>query len=161
MYSRLQDEARAHGVEDQHQEQNVHQRNNAAQGWIKPEVAVDFHALAFFRAMPRLVELEIVSAVGQGVPIVLAGLAQQNPGAQFWGDDSPLKNYFGDHFKPADVAESLCVLLLMLPSANRQTRETLRLFQDSGGFDEFRLAARRSRVQLRINGVQHSAAPPG
>lgn len=42
-----------------------------------------------------------------------------------------------DHFNPADVAETLCVLLLMLPSANRQTRETLRLFKDSGGFDAF------------------------
>lgn len=42
-----------------------------------------------------------------------------------------------DHFTPSDVAESLCVLLLMLPAANRQTRETLRLFKDSGGFDAF------------------------
>jgi type III restriction enzyme len=42
-----------------------------------------------------------------------------------------------DHFAPADVSESLCVLLLMLPAANRQTRETLRLFKDSGGFDAF------------------------
>jgi type III restriction enzyme len=42
-----------------------------------------------------------------------------------------------DHFTPDDVAESLSVLVLMLPAANRQTRETLRLFKDSGGFDEF------------------------
>ncbi len=40
-------------------------------------------------------------------------------------------------FGPRDVAENLCVLLLMLPSANRQTRETLRMFRDSGGFDRF------------------------
>ena len=38
---------------------------------------------------------------------------------------------------PRDVAERLCVLLLMLPSANRATREQLRVFRDSGGFDHF------------------------
>lgn len=40
-------------------------------------------------------------------------------------------------FSPLDVAENLCVLLLMLPSANRETKEQLRLFRDSGGFDRF------------------------
>ena len=40
-------------------------------------------------------------------------------------------------FGPADVAENLCVLLLMLPSANRRTKDTLRMFRDSGGFDRF------------------------
>ncbi len=40
-------------------------------------------------------------------------------------------------FGPRDVAENLCVLLLMLPSANRQTKDTLRMFHDSGGFDRF------------------------
>ncbi|MCQ3812031.1 MAG: DEAD/DEAH box helicase family protein [Acidimicrobiia bacterium] len=40
-------------------------------------------------------------------------------------------------FGPRDVTENLCVLLLMLPSANRQTKETLRMFRDSGGFDRF------------------------
>ena len=40
-------------------------------------------------------------------------------------------------FGPSDVTENLCVLLLMLPSANRQTKETLRMFRDSGGFDRF------------------------
>ncbi|MCY3561088.1 MAG: DEAD/DEAH box helicase family protein [bacterium] len=40
-------------------------------------------------------------------------------------------------FGPRDVVENLCVLLLMLPSANRQTKETLRMFRDSGGFDRF------------------------
>lgn len=40
-------------------------------------------------------------------------------------------------FSPADVAENLCVLMLMLPSANRETKETLRMFKDSGGFDRF------------------------
>ena len=40
-------------------------------------------------------------------------------------------------FSPLDVAENLCVLLLMLPSANRMTKEQLRMFRDSGGFDQF------------------------
>ena len=40
-------------------------------------------------------------------------------------------------FSPADVADNLCILLLMLPSANRETREQLRMFRDSGGFDRF------------------------
>lgn len=40
-------------------------------------------------------------------------------------------------FSPEDVRENICVLLLMLPSANRETREQLRMFRDSGGFDRF------------------------
>ncbi|MBI2518025.1 MAG: DEAD/DEAH box helicase family protein [Opitutae bacterium] len=40
-------------------------------------------------------------------------------------------------FSPADVTENLCVLMLMLPSANRETKETLRMFKDSGGFARF------------------------
>jgi len=40
-------------------------------------------------------------------------------------------------FSPQDVDENLCVLMLMLPSANRQTKEQLRMFRDSGGFDRF------------------------
>ncbi len=40
-------------------------------------------------------------------------------------------------FGPQDVEERLCVLLLMLPSANRETREQLRMFRDAGGFDRF------------------------
>ena len=40
-------------------------------------------------------------------------------------------------FGPDDVAENLCILLLMLPSANRRTKDTLRMFRDSGGFDRF------------------------
>ena len=40
-------------------------------------------------------------------------------------------------FGPRDTAENLCVLLLMLPSANRKTKDTLRMFRDSGGFDRF------------------------
>jgi type III restriction enzyme len=41
------------------------------------------------------------------------------------------------HFTPGDIEQSLCVLLLMLPAAARQTKETLRMFRDSGGFDAF------------------------
>ncbi len=40
-------------------------------------------------------------------------------------------------FGPRDVEERLCVLLLMLPSANRETKEQLRMFRDAGGFDRF------------------------
>lgn len=42
-----------------------------------------------------------------------------------------------DRFSPLDVEENLVVLMLMLPSANRQTKETLRVFKDSGGFQDF------------------------
>jgi len=41
------------------------------------------------------------------------------------------------HFTPSDIEQSLCILLLMLPAAARQTKETLRMFRDSGGFDAF------------------------
>ena len=40
-------------------------------------------------------------------------------------------------FSPTDVHENLCVLLLMLPSANRRTNDQLKMFRDSGGFDRF------------------------
>ncbi len=40
-------------------------------------------------------------------------------------------------FGPRDVEENLCILLLMLPSANRETRAQLRMFRDSGGFERF------------------------
>lgn len=42
-----------------------------------------------------------------------------------------------DRFRSQDVKECLCVLLLMLPSANRETKEQLRMFRDSGGFESF------------------------
>ncbi len=42
-----------------------------------------------------------------------------------------------DLFSPLDVRENLVVLMLMLPSANRKTKEVLRMFKDSGGFAEF------------------------
>jgi type III restriction enzyme len=42
-----------------------------------------------------------------------------------------------ERFTPLDVQENLVVMLLMLPSASRQTKETLKLFQDNGGFENF------------------------
>jgi type III restriction enzyme len=42
-----------------------------------------------------------------------------------------------DCFTPQDVRERLVILLLMLPSANRKDKETLKLFQDAGGFEAF------------------------
>jgi len=40
-------------------------------------------------------------------------------------------------FSPADARESLIVLVLMLSSASREDKETLRLFRDQSGFDAF------------------------
>jgi len=42
-----------------------------------------------------------------------------------------------DRFTLEDVAENLLVLTLMLPSASRQNKETLKVFKDSGGFGAF------------------------
>jgi type III restriction enzyme len=42
-----------------------------------------------------------------------------------------------DRFTPDDVAENLCVMLLMLPSASRQSKETLKVFRDNSGYTEF------------------------
>jgi type III restriction enzyme len=43
----------------------------------------------------------------------------------------------GEAFNRLDVQESLIILLLMLPSAARQNKETLRMFRDSGTFTDF------------------------
>lgn len=42
-----------------------------------------------------------------------------------------------DRFTPVDLTESLVVLMLMLPSANRRDKETLKVFRDSGGYLDF------------------------
>lgn len=42
-----------------------------------------------------------------------------------------------DAFAARDVDGQLCVMLLMLPSAARQSKETLRMFRDSGRFTSF------------------------
>lgn len=43
----------------------------------------------------------------------------------------------GDAFTQQDMDGRLCVMLLMLPSAARQSKETLRMFRDSGRFTSF------------------------
>ncbi|MDR0836580.1 MAG: DEAD/DEAH box helicase family protein [Tannerella sp.] len=42
-----------------------------------------------------------------------------------------------EKFNRSNIEENLVVLLLMLPSANRQNRETLKVFRDQGGFTDF------------------------
>ena len=42
----------------------------------------------------------------------------------------------GDRFTRLDTLENLIVMLLMLPSANRLNNEVLRVFKDSGGFED-------------------------
>lgn len=42
-----------------------------------------------------------------------------------------------DRFTKLDVDENLLIMLLMLPSANRQNKEVLKVFKDNGGFNEF------------------------
>jgi len=43
----------------------------------------------------------------------------------------------GDKFTPEEVNENLVVLMLMLQSSNRKSKETLKVFKDNGGFQEF------------------------
>lgn len=43
----------------------------------------------------------------------------------------------GDSFTKQDTAEYLCVMLLMLQSSARKSKETLRMFRDSGNFTSF------------------------
>jgi type III restriction enzyme len=42
-----------------------------------------------------------------------------------------------DRFNKADVEGNLCIMLLMLQSGNRDNKETLRMFRDSGKFTSF------------------------
>ena len=42
-----------------------------------------------------------------------------------------------DRFTPLDVEENLMVMMLMLQSAGRKSKEVLRIFKDSGGFQDF------------------------
>ncbi|SFU37965.1 DEAD/DEAH box helicase family protein [Alicyclobacillus macrosporangiidus] len=71
-----------------------------------------------------------------------------------------------DRFRPRDVADHLLVLMLMLPSANRRDRETLRLFQDAGGWDDFfpaewdRVAHERLLARWRNLDYHGSAGDP-
>lgn len=43
----------------------------------------------------------------------------------------------GDKFTPLDIEENLVILMLMLPSASRTKKEELKVFKDSGAFQEF------------------------
>lgn len=42
-----------------------------------------------------------------------------------------------DRFNIHDTQNNLCVMLLMLQAGNRKTKESLRMFRDSGGFESF------------------------
>jgi type III restriction enzyme len=42
-----------------------------------------------------------------------------------------------DHFTPQDIEDHLAIMLLMLPSAARVSKETLKVFQDNSGYTEF------------------------
>ncbi len=42
-----------------------------------------------------------------------------------------------DHFTPQDIEDHLAIILLMLPSASRVSKETLKVFQDNSGYTEF------------------------
>lgn len=42
-----------------------------------------------------------------------------------------------DNLSPLDVEENLVVMMLMLPAAARQSKETLRMFRDNGGYTAF------------------------
>ncbi|MGH7195600.1 MAG: DEAD/DEAH box helicase [Candidatus Saccharimonadales bacterium] len=42
-----------------------------------------------------------------------------------------------DRLAPEDVAENLVVMILMLPAANRVTKDQLRMFRDNGAFQDF------------------------
>ncbi|MBI5529024.1 MAG: DEAD/DEAH box helicase family protein [Deltaproteobacteria bacterium] len=58
-----------------------------------------------------------------------------------------------DRFTPLDVEENLVALMLMLPSANRQTKETLKVFKDSGGFQDFFPREDDVKAQERLLGA--------
>lgn len=42
-----------------------------------------------------------------------------------------------DKFTAQDVADNLCIMLLMLQASNRENKNTLRMFKDSGRFESF------------------------
>src|SRR5262249_35558121 len=58
-----------------------------------------------------------------------------------------------DGFTRADLDERLCVLLLMLPSANRENRETLKMFSNSGRYESFFPADDPMRAQALLDAV--------
>ena len=56
----------------------------------------------------------------------------------------------GEIFNRLDVEENLVVLMLMLPSANRLNRDTLKVFRDAGGFTDFFPAEDNYPAQLEL-----------
>ncbi len=53
-------------------------------------------------------------------------------------------------FSVRDLKENLCVMLLMLQSANRETKESLRVFKDSGKFIDFFPKARDGKANEKL-----------
>lgn len=51
-------------------------------------------------------------------------------------------------FNRLDVEENLVIMMLMLPSANRLNKDTLKVFRDAGGFTDFFL--QRITIQPRV-----------
>lgn len=57
-----------------------------------------------------------------------------------------------DRFTPDDVAQNLCIMLLMLPSAARQSKETLKVFKDNTGYTDFFPAEDAYKLQDELLG---------
>ena len=55
-----------------------------------------------------------------------------------------------DSFSLQDLQEHVCIMLLMLPSANRETKESLRMFKDSGRFISFFPSVENSRANKEM-----------
>lgn len=60
-----------------------------------------------------------------------------------------------DGFTRQDLEERLCVLLLMLPSANRETRESLKVFRDSGNYESLFPQDDRIACEALLKGVSN------
>lgn len=58
-----------------------------------------------------------------------------------------------ESFSRIDTEENLVVLMLMLPSANRQNKETLKVFRDSGSFTDFFPAEDDHQAQSKLLGL--------
>lgn len=55
-----------------------------------------------------------------------------------------------DRFTPDDVEANLCVMLLMLPSAARQSKESLKVFKDNTGYTEFFPDEDAHKLQVKL-----------
>jgi len=56
----------------------------------------------------------------------------------------------GQAIRVDDLKDNLVVLMLMIQSANRQTRETMKIFRDNGGYIDFFPSENRSKEQKEI-----------